>query len=564
MAKAYSRELKDPPSVLASRFASLRDYRDVAALLEVDAPTLGFLLYRSPPSVRYHTYDVPKRRGGSRTISAPMASLKFVQRKLNQVLQAVYSVKPSVHGFVDEKSIISNADCHDRRRFVLNVDLENFFGVINFGRVRGMFMGKPYRLPERAATVLAQICCFNNQLPQGAPTSPVVSNMICGQLDAQLQRLARDHKLTYSRYADDLTFSGTNHVPSELGADRRAPKTFDVGPRLTAVISANGFAINRKKVRLATAAERQEVTGLVVNRKVNVPRKYIRQVRAMLHAWRKFGLAAAEAEFFARYDKKHRPVSKRPTFRRVVRGRLEFIGMVRGKDDPLFQNLLAQYDACVAPSGRSTPRAPNDVIRGALWVVEEDHSEMYQGTAFAVSADSLPEHLRVAVRAAGVEWTLITCDHCLLSGMKAYHPANSGAFFPVEVVARDNTLDLAVLAVRTASLGTLPLDLSATMTDGMSLRVAGFPNYGPGMTAPIYSGTVVGTRAWHGRQLPILDATIVAGMSGGPALNNSGAVIGVAVTGAIDHASAKATEKHGAVPIAALSELQALPKPEPL
>ena len=230
--------------------------------------------------------------------------------------------------------------------------------------------------------------------------------------------------------------------------------------------------------------------------------------------------------------------------------------MVRGDNDPLVQNLRAQYDACVSPSTLGINRSPNDLIRAALWVVEDDQVQFEQGTAFAVEAGSLPMALRDAVLSSGSKWALVTCAHCLWPGMTAFRPGSSDDRCGVELIAKDKDLDLAVVVVRTAPAGFLKLDLDSTLDDGLQLRVVGLPNYGEGMSAPISSGPVVGRRPWHGLELPILDVTIVAGMSGGPALNSAGLVVGVAVTGAKDQASAKQTEKHGAVPVSYLAHLR--------
>ena len=163
-------------------------------------------IYLVQSEKRYKTFDIPKKSGGTRQISTPITALKIIQRKLNQVLQAVYQTKPSVHGFVSSKNVVTNAQNHVKKRYVLNIDLKDFFPSVNFGRVRGMFMATPYGLHPDVATVLAQICCYNNHLPQGAPTSPIITNMICAKMDGQLQRLAKECKATYTRYADDITF----------------------------------------------------------------------------------------------------------------------------------------------------------------------------------------------------------------------------------------------------------------------------------------------------------------------------------------------------------------------
>lgn len=193
-------------NTLLDQFNNLQSIQDISGLLEVKIEDINYYLYR-PRIERYRQFTVRKRNGGVRTLAEPIIGLKIIQQKLNQVLQVVFKLRSSVHGFVKERSIATNAQIHEGQRIILNIDLEDFFPSINFGRVRGMFMAAPYNLPPEVATVFAQICCFENQLPQGAPTSPIISNMICSRMDSELQRLARRRRCIYSRYADDITFS---------------------------------------------------------------------------------------------------------------------------------------------------------------------------------------------------------------------------------------------------------------------------------------------------------------------------------------------------------------------
>ncbi len=320
----------------------------MAALLEVRYDRMVWHLYGSDPERRYVTFEIPKRSGGVREIRAPGGGLKILQRKLNQVLQAVYEPRNSVHGFVPGRSVRTNAGAHARRRYVLNVDLEDFFPSVNFGRVRGLLMGRPYGRSAEVATVLAQIACHDNQLPQGAPTSPVLANMVCWGMDSALQRLAGRCRSTYTRYADDLTFS-TNRkdFPRELAA--ADGDDVRLGPELLSVLERSGFRVNDRKVRLQTREFRQEVTGLTVNVFPNVQRRYVRQIRAMLHAWRKFGLEAAETEYRRKYAHGHRgPGRGAPSYRAVVEGKLAYLVMVRGDADPVYHKYRGQFDALTA------------------------------------------------------------------------------------------------------------------------------------------------------------------------------------------------------------------------
>ena len=350
-------ELKADAAELVEKFNALSEPRDVASLLEIHYSLLIYHIYGSPEQKRYEKFLIPKKSGGFREIYAPVTALKIIQRKLNTVLQHVYEPKPSAHGFIRGRNIVTNATPHAGKKYVLNVDLKDFFPTINFGRVRGMFAAFPYNLNLNVATVLAQICCFNGALPQGAPTSPIISNMLCAKMDSQLQRLAKKTRCTYTRYADDITFSTSMPVfPASL-AEVDSLGQVRVGKELERATRENGFQINQRKVRLQKKEnQRQEVTGLTTNKFPNVNRTYIRQIRAMLHAWRKYGLDAAEAEYLARYNTKHRnPQAKPPSFERVLHGKIEFLGMVRGHDDPIYLKYRKQLEDLVPKLKKKTP-----------------------------------------------------------------------------------------------------------------------------------------------------------------------------------------------------------------
>ena len=181
---------------------------------------------------------------------------------------------------------MTNATPHRSRRYVFNVDIKDFFGSINFGRVRGFFLqDKSFALSPNVATVLAQIACYENQLPQGSPCSPVISNLIGHILDINLVRLAATAGCTYSRYADDLTFSTNNlGFPKSVATQREGDAhTWVAGRELERLILRSGFEINPSKTRMQYRSSRQEVTGLVVNRKVSTSKEYRHSVRAMVH-----------------------------------------------------------------------------------------------------------------------------------------------------------------------------------------------------------------------------------------------------------------------------------------
>jgi RNA-directed DNA polymerase len=190
---------------------------ELAAALGVSDVELRYWTIEKP--YRYTSFSIPKRSGGTRLITAPAPRLRLLQSRLLCLLAPIYTPHPSAHGFVANRGILTNSLPHVGRRFVLNVDLKNFFETINFGRVRGALMSKPFMLDPRIATIIARLCCKDNALPQGAPTSPILANMVCLRLDGELSRLGRAFSCRYTRYADDITFSSNhNEFPRELAA----------------------------------------------------------------------------------------------------------------------------------------------------------------------------------------------------------------------------------------------------------------------------------------------------------------------------------------------------------
>jgi RNA-directed DNA polymerase len=281
---------------------------------------------------RYTHFEIEKKSGSKREIRTPDEELKRVQRLLNYLLQLVFL--PKVHyctnGFLYGRDIVRNARPHVNKRFVLNCDIKDFFSSISFRRVKAVLELAPFRLREERehlGFLIANLCAYQNSLPQGAPTSPLISNIVTQRLDRKLNKYCLSFKVKYSRYADDLTFSCNKDLFDE---------EFVEGIRK--ILIEENFNINEKKTRKKSNMDRQQVTGLVVNEKVNIKREYIQKVRAMLNNWEKGGLSFAKGRF-----RKHQPIIKKHfNFIEVVTGHVSFIGNVRGKDDKLFQKLHLQ------------------------------------------------------------------------------------------------------------------------------------------------------------------------------------------------------------------------------
>ena len=328
-------------------FFAMKTRDDLAAVLGETRAALMWHAFRSDPGSRYRSFEIPKKSGGLRQIEAPGRRREEIQRKIVNLLTKVYQPRACVTGFVPKGSIVVNARRHRHRAWVLNMDIEDFFPSINFGRVLGLLEAKPYLVPREVATVVASICTHDNHLPQGAPTSPIISNMICARMDSELLRFARLNRASYSRYADDITFSvGSKNFPPSIAAVNGTAVQLD--PALEAIFVSNGFQINAAKTRLSHRTRRQMVTGLIVNERVNVRRKYIRQISAMIHAWEKYTLAGAQKEFESKWDHKatrRAPFLSPPKFDSVVAGKLAFLKMVRGKKDRIYARLFHKYQA---------------------------------------------------------------------------------------------------------------------------------------------------------------------------------------------------------------------------
>ncbi|MCY9140511.1 retron Ec67 family RNA-directed DNA polymerase/endonuclease [Peribacillus frigoritolerans] len=268
-------------------FYDIKTRNELADFLNIPRKQLSYVLYIKGINNLYTSFEIHKKNGGVRKINAPIEELKDIQRKLAEALYKHKKKKQEKknnlsHAFEKNKSIITNAKIHRNKRLVLNIDLENFFESFHFGRVRGFFIkNNNFLLPIEVATVIAQISCYEGKLPQGAPSSPIISNLICEILDHRLLKIAKKYKLDYTRYADDLTFS-TNDK-NFLGLQTEFYK------KISKELIRAGFKINEKKKRLQLRDSRQVVTGLVVNKKINVNRIYYKETRAMAHQLYKQG-----------------------------------------------------------------------------------------------------------------------------------------------------------------------------------------------------------------------------------------------------------------------------------
>ncbi len=315
----------DADKLRAAGLPVLSTPAEVAEALGLTIPRLRWLAFHTEVATRIHYvhFQVPKRSGGTRTLSAPHRTLAAAQQWIFENILNKLPVEDPAHGFVVGRSILTNARQHVGRKVVLNMDLEGFFPSIGFPRVRSVFFRLGYS--PCAATILALLCteCPRQEvvyegrkyfvatgprgLPQGACTSPALSNQVARKLDKRLSGLARKLGLSYTRYADDLSFSGDQELNERVGY---------LMARVRHIAEEEGFGVNEKKSRVLRRNARQVVTGLVVNDKPGVSRNEVRRLRAILHRARTEGLERQNRE-------------GRPNFLAWLTGKIAYVSMVR-------------------------------------------------------------------------------------------------------------------------------------------------------------------------------------------------------------------------------------------
>ena len=361
---------------IRQQFASLQTKEDLLTLLNlaksvlfnkgeenpIKLKSLTWYANTSLEVVRYQSFTIPKKSGSERIIYAPVGPLKTIQRCLNLVLQCVFTPHKAATGFVPGKSIIDNARPHVGRHYIYNLDLKDFFPSVDFHRVKACLKLAPFNLTgdrEPLAFLIANLCCERHPgdpkrafLPQGAPSSPILTNVVCQQLDRRITGLAKRFGATYTRYADDMTFSSFTNVYQPEG---------EFCCELERIITDQRFVINPDKTRLQRPGYRQTVTGLTVNEQVNVSRRFWRDIRALLHNWETLGYDEANSRFRNVYAVDKAYVStKAPALANVLSGKLLFMKMVRGADDSLYQQYVRQLEAL---TDTTTDNKPVDVDR---------------------------------------------------------------------------------------------------------------------------------------------------------------------------------------------------------
>lgn len=457
----------------------------------------------------YKDFAVPSKSGKPRIISSPDRRLKMLQRMIAPLLNQIYSPRNPVHGFVPDRSVRTNAASHLKSKFVVNLDVERFFPSISENRVAGLL--KAVGVDESVSTVVARLCTNQGVLPQGAPTSPVLSNMVCFKLDKELQAIAKAAHCIYTRYADDVTFS-SYQPPGGLFAEG-VPQTGTfssdlLAPRLLEAFTNNGFKLNPAKSHYGDKYSRRIVTGLKINSGLNVDRRFVRNIRSALYSIETIGLAPAQKKFEDGYGGK-------TTLAKHLKGKISWLGSVKGQADPVFRATAARYNLSfpTEPIRVSPTRA--QIRERAIWVIEHFEGKFAQGSAFFLKNVGL-----------------VTAAHCVEEALGAeidvYHPSKPSNVFKARVIRHHTHRDLAILDHEIPAHEFFELEMATRAPAlGDAMTAAGYPGYGPGDSLNVRSGHISSFAVKSA--VPLIEVTqkLTQGMSGGPVLDTDDRVAGV-------------------------------------
>ena len=355
VSKGLNQKESDAEKLNKNQIPLITSVEELAKAMEVSVGMIRYLAYNRIVSktTHYKRFYIPKKTGGKRLISTPMPKLKKAQHWLLRNILEKISLQDPAHGFIKKRSIVSNALPHVKAEVVVNIDMKDFFPTITYPRVKGVFQSFGYS--EQIATILALICTeaecdeiqldgqtyyaagMERHLPQGAPTSPALTNIICRKLDARLKGIATKLGFQYTRYADDLTFSATG----EAAANLKTLMGF-----IKKIIKDEKLIIHPDKVRVLRKGARKEVTGIVVNDRPTVNAKELDRFRALIFQIEKDGIAGkhwnnspnllASIKGYANFVTMVDPVKGKPLMERVnkVLAANQYKHVIRHKPKP--------------------------------------------------------------------------------------------------------------------------------------------------------------------------------------------------------------------------------------
>lgn len=525
----------------------INNFNDIAQYLGISTGYLQKILFQQKSSL-YTSFNIPKKNGELRLIHKPSKSLMVIQIKIKELLESSFNPHSKAHGFIKDKDFITNASNHVNRKYVLNFDLEDFFNSISFSRVRQMFIAY-FRLNSSVATVLANLCCHpDGFLPQGSPTSPVISNVIIKTLDKELTNYVKKlYKTYYTRYVDDITISSnSNDFPNDI-ASYNSDGILTLSDNIQRIIIKNGFRVKESKTRLQSSRNNQTVTGITVNKKINLNRRYIKNIRAILHKFDITHNLEAEIEVF-----NHKNLSSGRTYNSIIsvflvlKGKIMHIAHVRGYNDAVFQKLSKHFNQIVVSKNIKIKPIVEDNstrwIEDNIFVIDPSEETRYlvdnnsfdetfysQGTAFYLKGVGLVTNYHV------IKDLVIDVIEKKYSFCKEYYieykSYSSIGTKRAKIVYYDKNADIAILEPESLCELENGFKANTYIRANHKIKLAGYPEYYKGDHLRIEEGIILRQVSFFGNVRYDISPLIFGGNSGGPILNKKNEVVGVAVRG---------------------------------
>jgi len=315
-------------------FCKINSINTLAYILKTEKRKL-LMMAKQP---RYRTFTIPKKDGGEREIETPFADLKKVQSYISRYLQSTYYFEKSssAYGFIvgvrneqDRRNVVTNAQKHINRQYMVNIDLKDFFHSVTKDRVVRIFSNPPFNFKRDLPEVLANLTTYKDRLPMGTPTSPVLSNFSCRSLDRSLTNFANLHGWIFTRYADDMTFSSNEPIAAEKYNE------------LQAIIKKEGFKVNEKKLKFYGPKDVKIITGLVVTDTVTLEPSYIPKLQKEIQH--------LKSVIHSQNEQGHLSTRWVEQFKRQLRGRINFATFVLPRGDKKSQSLKDAFYAAIEP-----------------------------------------------------------------------------------------------------------------------------------------------------------------------------------------------------------------------